>query len=485
LPENFDKQKRCVVVAASSGSRGVYGAIAVAGAWGLPRGCAVAYTDKGAGTGYFDFDSDSGVRLDGTRGQRGETLEFEPAKGGSEHSVAIKHMHSQDNPEADWGRHVMQAAEFALRALNEAMPEEKHFDFSNTRVIALGLSNGGGAVLRAAEIDEGKLAGVVAVAPNVLADGHGARSLFDYTTEAALYQPCALLHPNFDNVPLARAGGAKSPAWLARCASLKERGLLTASDAAGQAKEAYEKMRASGWTDAALASGALSVTFDLWRVVGAGYASAFGRYGANEMPCGYRYAAVGADKVPRATTATERAGWAPDGSGIPPSTSLHLIDQQAAGADPALPGLLCLRDLWTGSSADSQRVKKGIGETHAALPRKGLPIVLIHGTDDGLVPAAFSGGAYAAWTQSQGRDVHYWQVHNAQHFDAFLGLPPMGARYLPLLPYAYRAMDAMWAHIAQKAPLPASAEIATTPRGFDGAAVKGLGKDNLGAMPGG
>ena len=35
--------------ATSSGSRGVYGAIST-GEWGLKKGCAVAYTDKGAGT---------------------------------------------------------------------------------------------------------------------------------------------------------------------------------------------------------------------------------------------------------------------------------------------------------------------------------------------------------------------------------------------------------------------------------------------------
>src|SRR5690606_39769804 len=56
LPDAFDAGKRCVVVTASSGSRGIYGSIAVAGAWGLPRGCAVAYTDKGNGTDYFDLD---------------------------------------------------------------------------------------------------------------------------------------------------------------------------------------------------------------------------------------------------------------------------------------------------------------------------------------------------------------------------------------------------------------------------------------------
>ena len=71
VPDAFDLQKRCVVVAPASGSRGVYGAIAVAGPWALPRGCAVAYTDKGAGSDFVDLDAGIGVRLDGTQGRIG------------------------------------------------------------------------------------------------------------------------------------------------------------------------------------------------------------------------------------------------------------------------------------------------------------------------------------------------------------------------------------------------------------------------------
>src|SRR6478736_4419770 len=54
LPDAFDPAHPCVIVTASSGSRGVYGAIALAGSWGLSKHCAVAYTDKGARTGYVD-----------------------------------------------------------------------------------------------------------------------------------------------------------------------------------------------------------------------------------------------------------------------------------------------------------------------------------------------------------------------------------------------------------------------------------------------
>ena len=55
IPSTFNASAPCVVTAASSGSRGVYGAIATAGEWGLKKGCAVAYTDKGTGNGAHDL----------------------------------------------------------------------------------------------------------------------------------------------------------------------------------------------------------------------------------------------------------------------------------------------------------------------------------------------------------------------------------------------------------------------------------------------
>ena len=155
VPDNFDTGKRCVLVAPASGSRGIYGAVSVAAAWGLPKGCAVVYTDKGAGSDYYDLDAQMGVRANGTLGKLGEAadLAFVPDAPVNASGVAFKHAHSQDNPEADWGRHVKQAAEFALLALEQAYPRAAPFTFDNTRVIAVGISNGGGAVLRAAELD--------------------------------------------------------------------------------------------------------------------------------------------------------------------------------------------------------------------------------------------------------------------------------------------------------------------------------------------
>lgn len=465
LPDGFDARKRCVVVTASSGSRGIYGAISVAGAWGLPKGCAVAYTDKGAGTDYFDLDAGQGIAADGTVAAADAALAFRPANGTGA-GVAYKHAHSQDNPEADWGKHVKQAAQFALATLDAQLPQHAPFTFANTRIIAVGISNGGGAVLRAAEDADHWLDAVVAGEPNVLVDGHGARSLYDYTTEAALLMPCAL----------PKLGLPAMPGGEARCAALAARGVVSGATYEARQADALAKLHAGGWTDAALRAGSISVAFDLWRAIGVGYASAYGRYPHDAHPCGYRYSAMNPDASTRAATAAERAAWVADASGIPPGAGVGIVDPHPQ-ADAGISGLQCLRALWTGEGEDARRVRAGAGETTARLPRKGLPVIVIHGTDDGLVPQAFSSAPYVAMAQAAGRDVRYWQVRHAQHFDAFLGFPQYAAAYLPLLPYVYTALDRVEAHLDGKAAMPGDAVIATVPR-----AGKPLDADNL-AIP--
>lgn len=466
VPDHFDMAHRCLVVTASSGSRGVYGSIALAGAWGLPRGCAVAYTDKGTGTGYFDFSDDSGVALNGERAKRGTAmLEFEPAQKTGE-GIAFKHAHSGDNPEADWGRDVLQAAQFGLAMLDRAFPEAAPFTPQNTKIIATGLSNGGGAVLQAAGLDEQHmLAGVIALEPNVHTPQRG-RALYDYVTEAAIWMPCALIDARFASTPFARgAKGEPQPAWMARCASLHAQGLLKATTLAAQAAEAHQHLRDGGWTDQAMATAASVTAFDLWRVIGAAYASAYLRRGADDMPCGYRYAASVDGKAGVASEAT-RASWWADGSGIPPGDGIGLFGGNGEGADPPLAGLECLRRLWTGDSADAQVLHTSVQALAVRLPRKDLPLWVLQGADDGLLPTAFTSEPYVAWLRSEGRHPLYWKVPHAQHFDAFLALPGFGEKHLPLLPYGYKALDQLWEHLYHAQPWPAQVPVpAGTARG--------------------
>ena len=451
VPDRFDINKRCLVVTVASGSRGVYGAMAVGAAWGLPRGCAVVHTDKGAGSDYFDVDAGQGVVLDGRIAGPEAGLAFMPANphGGG---IAFKHAHSQDNPEADWGRHARQAAEFGLRSLAMAFPDAAPFTFDNTRVIAVGISNGGGAVLRAAEQQDDWLDGVVAGEPNVLADIPGARALYDYTTEAALLMPCALPALGLPAMPTSEPF----------CAALAADGVIEGKDLASRQKSALARLRDAGWRDPALRAAATSTAFDLWRAVAVTYASAYTRAAPDAHPCGYRFSAMEAGK-PRPANAGERAAWWSDATGIPPGAGVQIVDPDAPTA-LGLPGLKCLRSLWTGQGDAARALQAGVAQTRAAPPRAGLPVIVVHGTDDGLIPTAFSSAPYVAAARAAGRDVRYWQVRNAQHFDAFLALPQFASQHVPLLPYVYAALDRLDAHLDGAAPLPADAVIEARPR---------------------
>ncbi|MDR3386508.1 MAG: 3-hydroxybutyrate oligomer hydrolase family protein [Rudaea sp.] len=477
VPDTFDARARCLVVTASSGSRGIYGAIALAGAWGLSHGCAVAYTDKGTGSGYFDTASATGIALDGTPARAGDAdLEFTPVGYSAAAGIATKHAHSGDNPEADWGRHVLQAAEFGLAMLDRAHPQAAPFTPRNTRILAVGVSNAGGAVLQAAGLDhDGMLGGVIALAPNVHVPGHG-RALYDYATEAALLMPCALTDARFDMIPFARMQGRIAPLGTARCATLAATDVLNCVGPRAQAAEALQRLHAGGWSDAAIATAASNTAFDLWRAIAATYASAYARSGVGDMPCGFRFYAHDTAGKARAPTTAERAAWWADASGVPPGAGVFLDETATADpSDPTLRGERCLRALWTDSAPQAQRLRQSVQATQAALPRMDLPIWLMHGEEDGLLPAAFSSAAYAAWLHDNGRRIWYWPVPHAQHFDAFLALPGYGERYVPLLPFGYVAMDRMWRHLVDGAPLKPGPTPAATPRGSNALNAARLG----------
>src|SRR5262249_47578880 len=133
IPDSFDPANSCIVTAPSSGSRGVYGAIATAGEWGLKHGCAVAYTDKGTGTGADDLQNNTvnlirGERIDAT--QAGDDSNFTANLSDSQRAAfnaatpnrfAFKHAHSQQNPEKDWGENVVRSIKVAFKVLNEKL----------------------------------------------------------------------------------------------------------------------------------------------------------------------------------------------------------------------------------------------------------------------------------------------------------------------------------------------------------------------------
>jgi hydroxybutyrate-dimer hydrolase len=71
LPDAFEPANPCVVVTASSGSRGVYGAIALAGSWGLSKHARSPTPTRARVPAYVDTATPDGALLDGTRGVAG------------------------------------------------------------------------------------------------------------------------------------------------------------------------------------------------------------------------------------------------------------------------------------------------------------------------------------------------------------------------------------------------------------------------------
>src|ERR1700694_48258 len=225
IPSSFNLDSPCIVSATSSGSRGVYGAMATAGEWGLKHGCAVAYADKGSGNGGHDLQNDMVNVMQGTRtaaATAGTASIFTANLSAADRAAfnaafpnrwAYKHAHSQQNPEKDWGRDTLRAIEFAFYMLNQ-----KYGDMSGGKVVKNGklapdqtivsassVSNGAGAALAAAEQDTtGLIDGVAVGEPEVQVNlpasvvikrgsttiTGGGESLLDYFTIANLYEPC-------------------------------------------------------------------------------------------------------------------------------------------------------------------------------------------------------------------------------------------------------------------------------------------------------
>jgi hydroxybutyrate-dimer hydrolase len=502
VPANFDPANACIVTGTSSGSRGIYGAIGSAGEWGLKNACAVAYTDKGSGTGLYTFDDDgvnqqNGVRT--TRGAAGKNAIFAPditdaARAtfatAAPNRIAFKHAYSQQNPEKDWGKWTLQAVEFAYYVLNEkygdlARDGKAHllkFTPANTIVIASSISNGAGSALLAAEQDtKGLIGGVAATEPqvqprqatgytvtqggaNVSAQG---KPLFDYSTYAALYQPCI-------------AGAAL------RCSGLVSKGLLAGTTLAAQQADALAKMHAYGWlADSDPLQAAHAGTNILVAVT---YANAYGRFGPGDKICGFSFAATDALGNPVALTPEQRAASFANQNGIVGNVVYEDsvggakayqfgVSPSSGVADQALDGFLCLRSLATGIDpvtgvalsgtmlANSQRVRNGIAEVQATGNLHGKPAVIVQGRSDTLIPVNHASRAYLgmnAVAEGANSKLRYMEVTHANHFDAFsTALPTV---IVPLHVYLFRALDAVYANLKSAKALPPSQVVRTTVR---------------------
>jgi hydroxybutyrate-dimer hydrolase len=517
IPASFNTSKPCVITATSSGSRGVDGAIAT-GEWGLKRGCAVAYTDKGTGAAPHDLDTDTVPLIDGTRATRaaaGKNAQFAAPAGATSlaeftaanpHRLAFKHAHSQRNPEKDWGKFTLQAVEFAIWAINDRFgavsangTRQRTLGKDRIVVIASSVSNGGGAAVAAAEQDAGGLIDGVAVGepmlnmpPNtgivvqrgatpVAASG---RTLYDYTTTANLLQHCAARATALTQAPF-YTNPATATFFANRCQTLAEKGLVSGTNTDEQSASALQALRAAGWEAESDDLHPSLAVFDVAAAISVNYANAYAQASVTDRLCGYSFASTLTDLKPAAIAPAALASMFATGNGVPPQPPVQLINDLDPQHGPYLnlasvspltlradlnyDGANCLRSLLAGSDAAARALQAGQALTLRNGNLRGKPAVIVHGRSDGLLPVNHTSRPYLGLNRQQEgvtSKLSYVEVENAQHFDAFIGLVPgYSNRYVPLHVYLNRALDAVYDNLTAGKALPPSQVLRTTPRG--------------------
>ena len=528
IPQHFDPAKPCIVAAVPSGSRSLYGGIAIA-EWALFKGCAVALPGKGTDTGFHLLGAASSTYavndLDGVAGSAealGDDAQFavKPSRrlddyiAANPNRVATKHAHSELNPERLWGDFALTGIEFAFWALNDhyGAKGKARFHRRNTLVIAAGASNGGGMALRALEDDaEGLIDGLVVTEPNIPPQDAGitiqfgsdapfrpaGRSLYDSMTLMSLYAACAAHAPGAAGTLLF---GPQTPLGVNRCTSLRAKDLISGDTLTDRAESARAKLREHGYAATQDWGIASHDTLALWRSLQATYASAYGRFGVEDNVCGASFAATDAAFQPAPLSAAAARLLFADSSGVPATGGVNVIADRAANgpileaaaisrstglADLNIDGALCFRFLETGDFrlladtgaretwAHHAKVHAGTRAIETTGRLHGRPAIIIHGRRDALVFPNLHSRAYYALNQQNDRRsrLSYIEVTTGQHFDAFISSffrSPTGAvQFVPLHYYFVLAMDSMYAHLTTGAPLPPSQVVRPTPRGAE------------------
>jgi hydroxybutyrate-dimer hydrolase len=535
IPDTFDPENPCIITAPSSGSRGVYGAIGTSGEWGLKRGCVVCYSDGGKGTGVHDLATDTVNLIDGTRQEAavaGKKSHFtaidDPAKLAAFNAeypdrIAVKHAHSRQNPEVDWGKNVLQSIEFAFYVLNLeenfGKPHRKGWvrqtiTPKNTIVIASSISNGGTASVRAAEQDKkGLIDGIAVSEPNLsprvlkklvirqgdrqwTADSHS-KLLYDYFSFINVYQTCAdLAQPDASlNTGVVFPDLAEN-----RCASLAEIGLLTEfkadsvteTTAEERALEAQQIINDYGILEEQNWVQPTQEFFEFNEAITVTYANAAGRFGVTDNLCGNSFAGVDALLAPAPLPSDQLAQLFGVFNGVPPSSGVQLINNDSDdGAvrnrfsvtddvqNQNLRAALCYRLLFTGRDEFGHRlrgrkfinhirVRLGLSRLRYSGRLRGIPAVIVHGRNDGVVPPNHSSRAYYGVNQiveSKRSNLHYYEVTNANHLDAFIPFfTGYQERFIPLHYYFDQAVSIMYDHLKNGTPLPPSQVVRTIPR---------------------
>lgn len=476
IPEQFDRDQPCLVMAPASGSRNAYGALPIVGEWALPRGCALLLHDKGVGAGVAS--ATLGLNARGQVVPLDDAM-WRPQAGIFQQSndpaaVAFRHLHDGAGAEADWGRMSLAALRWAIEMLQAQQPATHRYRKPALTVIAAGVSNGGAAALRAAEADaENLIDAVVAGEPNITpqtlqavqvgkaaAQQVGIAALRQFP-EVGLLLPCAVAGNPL--LPPAAQLQARN-----HCAWLRQQGLLIAVDDNALAYEAAQRIRALGLPDSVFALAPVTLSLGMYQSLLATYANAAA---GSPQPalCGIR-----AVPTQGALDAVALSRQYTDGSGLPPQDWLGTGEMKMAGLTPAQQ--CCLRQ----TIHDSPPVQQSLAQQTGSGQLGGRPVIIVHGRDDALIAVQHSSRPYFALLQQQGETrARYLEILHAHHFDAFNALPGYDRLFVPIHRYFLHAMDAMWAHLKDGAALPESQLVRTTPRAVDAGATEALSERHV------
>lgn len=499
VPVNFNHQKPCLVVTASSGSRGIYGATGVVGAWALHQGCAVATTDKGTGTGFHWLDEGESHTLAGTLRSIGDPdIYFKAPKSGALEKftkkypfrVATKHAHSGKKVEQDWGHFALQAAQFGFYILNEFHREptapETYFTRANTLTIGAAISNGGASIVRAAELDtEHWIDGIAVSEPNVfLPYGYSysvndriqrVQSLPEQAVQTALFAPCASLAAGLISPLSAVQLPLYQRHFATRCQQLAETGLLDSTDLPTQSQEALNKLYQAGMLQEASTLLMTGSAIGLWETIAVNYINSYLGTKAEDHLCNASYAYVNATGQPIATPGAVRQTLFSTSSGIIPTGGLNIINDASDGG----PASLYFSKNAKGQSDLGFDVLRCLAEKIAQpefihqvnqLAFSGnlhhKPALIVQGRSDSLIQVNHHGRAYAALNQQQegsASQLRYIEISAGQHFDAFLNYPPLRAHFVPMHFYFEQALEMMLTHLQKGTALPPSQAIQSPP----------------------
>ncbi|NVJ50870.1 MAG: hypothetical protein HWE11_10810 [Gammaproteobacteria bacterium] len=510
IPATFNQQRPCLVVSPSSGSRNVYGAVGVTGFWALSKGCAVSYTDKGTGSGFYFLESSKQLILDGQITQQNPgwvNTEKLPKTPGN--WVATRHAHSTTNSQKDWGKFTLIAADLGLRALSDHFGRK--FTKQQVWVMAAGISNAGGAVIAATEQDTtGLIDATMAGEPNLsmsaatfsVTSATARQSItleptFNSFVRQSLFTPCAnwQVIPELPSTLVFKKQAAQACTWLIKAK------LITATSIAEAAAKAEQNLTDYGLNPGARGLGPVYTAMGLWDALNATYSSAYARLKLFDDPCGSAFQNSPTTSVNQLNDIQLAKVWALS-SGIPPTAdivpSTYFNIQKRWPKFAAYPTnvaqtfcygawALGTEPLATEFSAHLSpnlinRLRQGVQEIQFSGNLQSTPTIIVHGQADRLLLVNQTSRPYYWKQQMQQRNnsnLRYYEISHGQHFDALLAYPPYNQTLVPLHGYFEAAMTSLWQHHFEHRALPPSGIVETRTRALKNGQLEPLESDHL------